>query len=532
MGGYIVDCIEEKRDKLNKLYDFSRQGIKIRSRAAWFEDGENNTQYFEQLLKSNKRKSVIREVYKENGETTRDKEEILKEIKLFYKDLYSLRADINQNDPFFFNDISKLNEDNREICEGKLTKDECLKVLKEMKLNKTPGNDGLTVEFYYTFWPALGDLLVEVLNETYERGELTASQKQGVITLIEKEAKDTLHIKNYRPITLLNVDYKIVSKVLAKRMKEVLNEIIHHDQVGYIKDRNIGEAVRLIDDMLFYSMHYGEQGKGFLCAVDFEKAFDSVSHRYLFQILKLFGFGDSFCSWVKLLYKGISSCVMNGGHSTGYFEIERGVRQGDPLSPYLFLVAIEILAHAVRRDNGIKGIIFGKSEIRQVLYADDMTIFLKDIDSVKRLQYIFESFEQISGLKVNKTKTHFMWMGEDENKPDGPLFGNLVKEIHILGVSYSLDRRLKDDLNYKEILSKIKKLLVWWKQRDLTIMGKIHLLKTYALSKLNYISSLVIVPHWVYKEVAKISFEFICVYVYYCLYMGRSFHFDFVIMYT
>ena len=242
-------------------------------------------------------------------------------------------------------------------------------------------------------------------------------------------------------------------------MKEVLNEIIYHDQVGYIKDRNIGEAVRLIDDMLFYSMHYGEQGKGFLCAVDFEKAFDSVSHRYLFQILKLFGFGDSFCSWVKLLYKGISSCVMNGGHSTGYFEIERGVRQGDPLSPYLFLVAIEILAHAIRRDNGIKGITFGKSEIRQVLYADDMTIFLKDIDSVRRLRYIFESFEQISGLKVNKTKTHLMWMGEDENKPDGPLFGNLVKEIHILGVSYSLDGRLKDDLNYKEILSKIKNCL-------------------------------------------------------------------------
>ena len=172
--------------------------------------------------------------------------------------------------------------------------------------------------------------------------------------------------------------------------------------------------------------------------MDFEKAFDSVSHRYLFQILKLFGFGDSFCSWVKLLYKGISSCVMNGGHSTGYFEIERGIRQGDPLSPYLFLVAIEVLAHAIRRDNGIKGIAFGKSEIRKVFYADDMTIFLKDIDSVRRLQYIFESFEQI----VNKTKTHFMWMGEDENKPDGPLFGNLVKEIHILGVSCSLDRRL------------------------------------------------------------------------------------------
>ena len=119
-----------------------------------------------------------------------------------------------------------------------------------MKGNKSPGNDGFTVEFYCTFWPVLGENIVEALNEAYDKGNLSTSQKQGVITLIEKEGKDSRYPQNYRPITLLNVDYKILSKVLAKRIKEVLCEIIHYDQVGYMKDKNIGEAVRLIEDQI------------------------------------------------------------------------------------------------------------------------------------------------------------------------------------------------------------------------------------------------------------------------------------------
>ena len=111
---------------------------------------------------------------------------------------------------------------------------------------------------------------------------------------------------------------------------------------------------------------------------------------FLLKALKLFGFGPSFCSWVEIVYSGICSCVMNGGTSTGYFVIGRGVRQGDPLSPYLFLVVIEILAHALRKDETFKGINFEKFEVRQVLYADDMTIFAKDKSSIKRLQEILE----------------------------------------------------------------------------------------------------------------------------------------------
>lgn len=330
-------------------------------------------------------------------------------------------------------------------------------VLNDMKLNKSPGNDGFTVEFYVTFWPVLGETLVETLNESYEREKLTTSQKQGVITLLEKEGKDAKYVQNYRPITLLNVDYKILSKVLAKRIKEVLSGIVHYDQVGYIKDRNIGEAVRLIDDMLFHSLN---NTNGYLVTKDFEKAFDSVAHNFVFKILKLFGFGDSFCLWVKILYTDITSCVMNGGHSTGYFNIERGVRQGDPLSPYLFLLAIEILALAVRRDKTIQGIKFGEFEIRQILYADDISLFVRDAQSVNRLQYIFDEFGKVSGLKVNKGKTNFLWMGKENERPEIQLFGKLVYEVKILGVYFSRDVTVKESLNFKEILSKIKRLRV------------------------------------------------------------------------
>ena len=502
----VVVEIEQKKSRLNKLYDFSRQGLKIRSRAEYFEEGEQKTQYFEQLVKSNKRKSVIKELYNQDEEIITDRKEILKIIKSYYEKLYSndeVTSDLND---LFLNDIPKLSEENQKLCEGKVTRNECFSVLKEMKFNKSPGNDGFTVEFYYTFWSVLGETLVEILNEAYDRGNLSTSQKQGVITLLEKEGKNKMYVQNYRPITLLNVDYKILSKVLAKRLKEVLGEIIHHDQVGYIKDRNIGEAVRLIDDMLFHSI---DQNIGFLVTVDFEKAFDSVSHDFLFKALESFGFGHTFRSWVKVLYTDISSCIMNGGYSTGYFNLKRGVRQGDPLSPYLFLLAIETLALVIRKDTAVKGVQFENSEIKQILYADDISLFVKDTNSINRLQYLFEEFRKVSGLKINKGKTNFLWMGKDNDRPQIPLFGNLVQQVKILGIHFSVDIRIKEDLNYKEILSKIKRLLGWWKERDLTLMGKIHLLKTYALSRLNYVSSLIVVPQWLFNEVEKITFEFL-----------------------
>ena len=406
---------------------------------------------------------------------------------------------------FFPSNLPNLNDTSRNICEGIIEERECMEILKEMKLNKSPGNDGLSAEFYITFWPVIGDLVLASFNEAFKKGELAASQRQAVITLLQKEGKDANYIKNYRPISLLNVDYKLLSKILSKRLQKVLHEIIAPDQLGYVKNRNIGEAIRIIDDMIFHTTSH--KLKAFLVAIDFEKAFDSVSHSFLHKVLKSFGFGPLFCKWVNILYNNAQSCVMNGGISTGYFDIGRGVRQGDPLSPYLFILYIEILAHMIRNNQQVKGISFGQTEVKQVLYADDITLFLSDRNSIKEIELIFDGFYKISGLRLNKDKTFILPLGSMLSN-DTFTLGKKVEVVKILGIYFSLRIDIKEEMNYKEILSKIK-LLTWWKQRDLTLLGKIQLMKVYGYSKLIYMSSLLPVPEWVFTEIEKMCFDFL-----------------------
>ena len=225
-----------------------------------------------------------------------------------------------------------------------------------------------------------------------------------------------------------------------------------------------------------------------------------------------YGFGSYFCRWIEVLYNNAVSCVMNGGFSTGYFEIGRGVRQGDLLSPYLFLLIIETLALVIRNDQNFKGISIGNIEMKLVMYADDCSIFLKDTEDMKILENIMASFSQVSGLRINKDKTHIMKLGSSGQSYDdfsSITLGKIVSVVKVLGVHFSLDINVKEEINYKEILSKIKKLLGWWKQRDLTLFGKIQLVKVFAISKLLYVSSIMTVPQWVFKEMETICFNFI-----------------------
>ena len=198
------------------------------------------------------------------------------------------------------------------------------------------------MEFYKALWEVVGKIMVDSLNYSYDRGELSNSQKEAIITLIEKLELEKL---NWRPISLINVDVKIGSKAIAKRLETVLPNIIHYNQCAYVKGRTIFDALRTVDDVMEFTERYNINAK--MICIDFKKAFDTVSRDFLFKSLDAFGFGNSFTQWVHTFYNNISSCVLNNGFSTAPFSVERGVRQGDPLSAYLFIMELEILLVSV-----------------------------------------------------------------------------------------------------------------------------------------------------------------------------------------
>ena len=171
-----------------------------------------------------------------------------------------------------------------------------------------------------------------------------------------KKDRDRRFIKNWKPISLLNVDMKLISKVLASRLKSVISSIVNENQVAYVNNRFISESGRLISDVLEITNSLDIEG--ILMTVDIEKAFDSINHSFLMCVLKKFGFGNDFRKWIQILMKNPESCVINGGKTTPYFKLERGTRQGDPISAYLFIIALEVVFSLIKANPDIEGLQF------------------------------------------------------------------------------------------------------------------------------------------------------------------------------
>ena len=502
----------EARERLENFLEVKTKGVIVRARARWHEHGQKSNQYFLNLEKRNHGKKHIRKLLINDVITTVPLK-ILKEQERFYNNLY--KSSINgpntaSRSSSFLNslNIPKLSEEQKALCEGKISSEECFRILDNFQNNKTPGNDGIPIEFYRKFWSLISESFVRCANECFEKGEMSRSQKQAVITLIEKKGKDRSLLENWRPISLVNVDAKIMSKVIASRIKNVLPYIIHHNQTGYVKDRFIGETIRSIFDIMDFTVN--ENIPGLLLFIDFQKAFDSVEWNFLYECLKMFNFGENFLHWVKTFYNNIQSCVMNNGTISNFFTLERGVRQGDPLSPYLFTIVVEILAISIRQNEAIKGIKIGNEETKLLQFADDTTVVLADTDSAVKLFEILNSFEIISGLKINCSKTEGMWIGTLRNHKAKPFGIKWPDEpIKALGVYFTYNQKLLKEKNFIERLDSVRKLIHIWSSRGLSIYGKVTIIKSFLIPKFVYACSVLPTPIELIKELNKLLFKFL-----------------------
>ena len=358
-----------------------------------------------------------------------------------------------------------------------------------MKLNRAPGTDGLNVDFYRHFWKDIKNLIVSVFNYSYKKGELSNTQKTGVISLIYKK-NDPLSLDNYRPITLLNYDVKLLAYALAQRIKPLLPKIINTDQKGYVKNRYIGLNIRQIQDIIDYADTFKVDGA--ILFLDFSKAFDSLEWNFMIETLKKFGFKNNFLSWVKIMYKDISSCIVNNGWMSRKFTMSRGIRQGCPLSSLLFVLAVEVMAIKIRENKKLKGFeikLDGKTNSLKICQlADDTTLFLKSKKDISLAINLIETFGTYSGLKLNRNKTEGMWLGKLKHSKDK--FENIkwnMGPIKSLGIYFGHNHKECQELNFQKQLLKCERIIADWNKRNLTIMGRIIVAKSLLLPNLTYV---------------------------------------------
>ena len=498
--------------KIKEYSDEKQRGAFIRSKATWLEKGEQSTKFFLSLEKKRQTHNVIRELHNQHDKKVTLDRDILESICIFYEKLYKSRNPNQDQINQYLNTTTlpfSLSQEQKEVCDKDICISEFDTVVKKLKVDKSPGDDGLTSNFYMAFWAQLRNIYFDMIAECVKKGELCISMKRAIVAILYKKG-DTWLLKNYRPISLNNYDYKILAFVFSERLQKVISNIIHSDQTAYIRNRFIGNSARCIIDVIEYCKKFNEDG--ILMCLDFEKAFDSLEWNFLFKTLKKFNFGDKFINWMKLLYNKPVMMFKNNGFISRKIYPTRGVRQGCPVSALLFIIAVEILAVKLRNSRDIKGIAIRRTKkcIKLKQYADDTTLVLRNFESITCALKCIKEFGEVSGLKLNKAKTEGILLGSlaDQNHPNMEIKFT-SDPVRCLGIFIGCNKSECDLKNWTDKIQFFEQTLDRWKQRNLTLFGRILILKILGLSKFVYLFSVLYVPEDIRKTLKTIMYKFL-----------------------
>ena len=509
---HIARC--KKDIEIIELY--IAKGAQIRSQEKYIEDGEKCTKYFLSLEKSRSESNTITRLKNSSGETVTNEHKLLEEIRVKYKHRYNQSKSTYSQvsdlmDEYIRGlDLPSLSEEEKVFCDSPVLEQEVHGAVHAMNSGSAPGNDGIPTEFYAKFWSYVKGPLLKCYNFSFLRDILSPSEKIGVLSLFHKGkdlAKDDLD--NWRPISLLNADYKILAKVLSIRLNKVIDKLIGKQQFGFMKGRQISHMHRFIDDLL--TLQRKSNLPGFILALDFKQAFDAINIKCILKSLHIFGFGPNFIRWISILNTDRQSCVKNGGYISELFPMSNGVRQGCPISPQLFLLAVEILAQKIVQDSNICGLNpHGGSQSKKIgQFADDVTLCLKHLNDLRICNSHLNGFSKFSDLFLNLNKSYALstnGMAVDT----GGIPIKFTDTIKILGMYYS-NKCPADEIekNWTPRINKIVSIFNRWSKRNLSLIGKIHIVKTFGLSQLVFIMKSIAIPRKVLEDVNTLFFKFV-----------------------
>ena len=502
------EAYEGVKERVRSLLEGRAKALAFQARMREMEEGEKATSHFFQAGRARRDASAISGLRGEAGLVT-GLPEMLGVAEAFYGSLFSRReCDPEVQEALLGCVAGRLGQEEVRALEAGLSLDEVTRALRSMRQGRSPGHDGLPCDFYSAFWDLMGPDLLEVYQSLLEGGGLSASMRKGVLALLYKKG-DRADLQNWRPLTLLTADYKVLAKAATLRLKQVIGGLVSPDQTCGVTGRSCSWNLVVLRDVIDWVRDRGLPLA--LVSIDQEKAFDRVQHGFLFRVLERMGFGPGFMSWLRMLYKGVYSCVRINGFLGREVEQAGGVRQGCPLSPLLYVLFMEPFAEMVRRDPGVDGVGLpgaGGMVLKIQQYADDTTLFVSSARSLGRVRALVDRFSAGTGSRINLSKSSVMLCGRwREEVRDLGGFERCQEGMKVLGVWFCPQGSA--ERNWEERLALVRSRLGMWARRRLSLTGRVVVVKAVLLPLLLHLAYVFPVPARVKLALTSAMFRFL-----------------------
>lgn len=494
---------EEFANTERQLKDFEKwklEGLRLRSRLKWRKAGDQGSKEFFLAHRARSMATNITELDDEAGITHTSQTELGKICQSYYSKLYKARppsAESREAENHALSFLSdKIPAQMREKLQAPISAVGLKTAVMEMKAGKAPGPDGITLEFFQCYWGLIGEDFAHMIQESIQKGRLPTGVTRGMITLLHKGGPRKA-LTNWRSITLLNMGYKFFAKALQLRLQPVLMEIISFDQSAFLPMRFILDNLLLTQETMAWA-EQSHQDLLFL-KLDFSKAYNMVDWECLFRIMDKMGFPREFILMLSMLFKDAAAAVKVYGVPSPLFDIERGVRQGCPLAPYLFLIIAEVLNIMVKEEmvrGNIQGISLPFLGRQQVVaqYADDTSFTLLGEEvKVRYLISTLNTFCLATGLVLNWSKSSGYWKsGHTVGRPAwtedlGITWASNDSVSKLLGAPFGLSLTTHDVNEF--LHNRLTKKLTHWSTRKINPTGRAIVANSILLSSIFFFLS-------------------------------------------
>ena len=495
-------------NELNELYADKNMGAFLRSKQVLAENGEKPTKHFFLLEKFQQDKKTIKMLKTPENVTIEGDKNILQYLQNFYQKLFTKANTAENIQNELLQKVQKVvpNSMHDNLIE-EITLEEIKNALKTCEDFKSPGLDGITYEFYKKFIHLIGEDLKDIFNfSLFNKKQLPQSSDVAIISLTPKGG-DLSNANNWRPISLLNCDYKIITKILANRLKPILPKIIGEQQTCTVGNRHISSNLLLFRDIIQFA--HLKKVKAFLLHFDQEKAFDKVDRKFLLRVLSKYGFPSTFIKFIEITFKNTKAMVINNGYFSNIIDVQRGVRQGDPLALPLYIINAEIIALNILSDSRISplDIPLIKNDEKISQYADDTTFLLGEEENVKYIYDFFEKYKLATGSTINLNKTKGLPIGGFIPSDENVYSIKWNNHIKLLGVIFYDDLIHSVNVNWTKVITELEKRANSLRYRFLSFKGKTMYLNCLLLSKVWYLANILLMPSWAQTKINKIIFS-------------------------